>query len=129
MAQENVKTLLRCEIREWEKIAIDTRHTLLSPDNFLFFKFYLFEFTSFHLARDCILHCTPPQRGKQRKSQRGKQRKRNPNIGLCHAHQAPTMAHLKCKITLASTKTQELLCKDIQNTFVCDCRVCVCRQP
>ncbi len=42
MAQENVKTLLRCEIREWDKIAIDPRHTLLSPDNFLFFKFYLF---------------------------------------------------------------------------------------
>ncbi len=121
MAQENVKTLLRCEIRVCEKIAIDTRHTLLSPDNFLFFKFYLFEFTSFHLASDCRLHCTPPQRGKQRK--------RNPNNGLCHAHQAPTMAHLKCKITLSSTKTQELLCKDIQDTLVCDGRVCVCRQP
>jgi hypothetical protein len=121
MAQENVKTLLRCEISEWDKIAIDTRHTLLSPDNFLVFKFYLFEFTSFHLARDCRLQCTPPQRGKQRK--------RNPNIGLCHAHQAPTTAHLKCKITIAFTKTQELLCKDIQDTLVCDIRVCVCRQP
>lgn len=30
MAQENVKTLLRCEIREWDKIEIGTRHSTKS---------------------------------------------------------------------------------------------------
>jgi hypothetical protein len=61
------------------KLVLDT---LLSPDNFYFLKIYVLEFTSSYLARDIadfIAHL-PTGRNKEK-------RKRNPNIGLCHAHQ------------------------------------------